>query len=246
MDEVNKKEQQIKQALEYKFNDRDIEEIVKEKDRFRKAPSNYAMKKTQLMKEKAMAEEAGEPEKARQIQEQLNELEERAEALDRLRTKNISAISYINQRNREWNIVESEKALLAEVQSERTKQMDPFTRRQCQPTIVSNSRDPAVQAAIIAHLNAKYGSGSQTELPLELSKQQELINSKKEDANNKSNSDLSEDLFKAHDFDIKIDLQVPNAESKSLSVSSKTPSVKDGTPRRSLNLEDYKKRRGLI
>lgn len=27
-------------------------QIVKEKDRFRKAPSNYAMKKTQLMKEK--------------------------------------------------------------------------------------------------------------------------------------------------------------------------------------------------
>lgn len=27
MDEVNKKEQQIKQALEYKFNDRDIEEV---------------------------------------------------------------------------------------------------------------------------------------------------------------------------------------------------------------------------
>uniref|UniRef100_A0A4W3GVS4 RNA polymerase-associated protein RTF1 homolog n=1 Tax=Callorhinchus milii TaxID=7868 RepID=A0A4W3GVS4_CALMI len=243
MDEINKKEQQIKQALEYKFNDQDIEEIVKEKDRFRKAPSNYAMKKTQLMKEKAMAEEAGEQDKARQIQEQLNELEERAEALDRLRTKNISAISYINQRNREWNIVESEKALLAEVQNEKFKQMDPFTRRQCQPTIVSNSRDPAVQAAIIAHLNAKYGSGSQADLPMELNKSG---GSKEKDSNAKSNSDLSEDLFKAHDFDIKIDLQVPNAESKSLSVSNKTPSVKDGTPRRSLNLEDYKKRRGLI
>lgn len=27
----------------------------------------------------------------------------------------------------------------------------------------------------------------------------------------KPNSDLSEDLFKVHDFDVKIDLQVPNA-----------------------------------
>jgi len=27
----------------------------------------------------------------------------------------------------------------------------------------------------------------------------------------KQNSDLSEDLFKVHDFDVKIDLQVPNA-----------------------------------
>lgn len=118
-----------------------------------------------------MAEDLGDQDKAKQIQDQLNELEERAEALDRQRTKNISAIrcvtepasigplssahapchnsqadlcilcytgstshggrlssslppfkptdsspylppSYINQRNREWNIVESEKALV--------------------------------------------------------------------------------------------------------------------------------------
>lgn len=36
------------------------------------------------------------------------------------------------------------------------------------------------------------------------------------------------------------------AEAKSLSVSSNALPVKDGAPRRSLNLEDYKKRRGLI
>lgn len=91
LDEINKKEQTIKEALNYKFNDKDIEDvspptssciistlthfsglvscssysiylftylliyllqIVKEKDRFRKAPPNYAMKKTQLLKDK--------------------------------------------------------------------------------------------------------------------------------------------------------------------------------------------------
>ncbi|CAH2327816.1 RNA polymerase-associated RTF1 homolog [Pelobates cultripes] len=242
LDEINKKEVSIKEAMNYKFNDQDIEEIVKEKERFRKAPSNYAMKKTQLMKEKAMAEEAGESEKAKQIQDQLNELEERAEALDRQRTKNISAISYINQRNREWNIVESEKALVAESQSMKQQQMDPFTRRQCKPTMVSNSRDPAVQAAIIAQLNAKYGSGGN----IDSFKDKGMNQNKDKDGNPKSTSDLSEDLFKVHDFDVKIDLQVPSSESKSLSISSKAPPTKDGAPRRSLNLEDYKKRRGLI
>ncbi|KAM4690268.1 LOW QUALITY PROTEIN: RNA polymerase-associated protein RTF1 homolog [Rhinophrynus dorsalis] len=242
LDEVNKKEVTIKEAMNYKFNDQDIEEIVKEKERFRKAPPNYAMKKTQLMKEKAMAEEAGDPDKAKQIQDQLNELEERAEALDRQRTKSISAISYINQRNREWNIVESEKALVAESQSMKEQKMDPFTRRQCKPTMVSNSRDPAVQAAIIAQLNAKYGSGG----IVEASKDKGMSQIKDKDGNPKSNSDLSEDLFKVHDFDVKIDLQVPNSESKSLAISSKAPAAKDGVPRRSLNLEDYKKRRGLI
>ncbi|XP_066550928.1 RNA polymerase-associated protein RTF1 homolog isoform X2 [Amia ocellicauda] len=241
LDEITKKEQAIKEALNYKFNDKDIEDIVKEKDRFRKAPPNYAMKKTQLLKEKAMAEEVADGEKAKQIQDQLNELEERAEALDRQRTKNISAISYINQRNRSWNIVESEKALVAEGQNAKNQQMDPFTRRQCKPTMVSNARDPSVHAAILAHLNQKYGSGSAPDNVLEKNKQ----GGKDKDLA-KTTSDLSEDLFKVHDFDVKIDLQVPNAEAKSLSVSSNALPVKDGAPRRSLNLEDYKKRRGLI
>lgn len=80
LDEITKKEQTIKEAVNYKFNDKDIEDvslclrtpasssgatcvglkhsclpslqIVKEKDRFRKAPPNYAMKKTQLLKDK--------------------------------------------------------------------------------------------------------------------------------------------------------------------------------------------------
>lgn len=129
-----------------------------------------------------------------------------------------SSWSYINQRNRSWNIVESEKALVvsvkyplskiclmhlsswiirvlfpqAEGQNAKNQQMDPFTRRQCKPTMVSNvrfvkwlitlskiinritntveinqispvgvqARDPSVHAAILAHLNQKYGSGS--------------------------------------------------------------------------------------
>lgn len=69
---------------------------------------------------------------------------------------------------------------------------------------------------------------------------------KDKDLNSKSASDLSEDLFKVHDFDVKIDLQVPSSESKALAITSKAPPAKDGAPRRSLNLEDYKKRRGLI
>ncbi|PWA29628.1 hypothetical protein CCH79_00007887 [Gambusia affinis] len=246
LDEITKKEQSIKEAMNYKFNDKDIEDIVKEKDRFRKAPPNYAMKKTQLLKDKAMAEENGDGEKVKTIQDELNELEERAEALDRQRTKNISAISYINQRNRSWNIVESEKALVAEGQNSKNQQMDPFTRRQCKPTMVSNARDPSVHAAILAHLNQKYGSGSGGMDPASTEKNKVGPANPKDKDVPKPTTDLSEDLFKVHDFDVKIDLQVPNAEAKSLSVSSNALPVKDGAPRRSLNLEDYKKRRGLI
>uniref|UniRef100_A0A8C7TJJ8 RNA polymerase-associated protein RTF1 homolog n=1 Tax=Oncorhynchus mykiss TaxID=8022 RepID=A0A8C7TJJ8_ONCMY len=229
LDEINKKEQAIKEACNYKFNDKDIEDIVKEKDRFRKAPSNYAMKKTSLLKDKAMAEESGEGDRAKEIQDQLNELEERAEHLDRQRTKNISAISYINQRNRSWNIVESEKALVVSIHT------------------TAVARDPSVHAAILQHLNEKYGEGSGKEMDLEFEMGRGAGQAALKVIDpTKNTSDLSEDLFKVHDFDVKIDLQVPNAEAKSLSVSANTLAVKDGAPRRSLNLEDYKKRRGLI
>lgn len=43
-----------------------------------------------------MAEENGDGDRVKVIQDELNELEERAEALDRQRTKNISAIRYMS------------------------------------------------------------------------------------------------------------------------------------------------------
>lgn len=71
------------------------------------------------------------------------------------------------------------------------------------------------------------------------------------------------DLFSAHDFDIKIDLEVPlpsklwnktlncwcltfSFAAQPVVVTPKpVPGLKEA-PRRSLNLEDYKKKRGLI
>ncbi|KAG7256909.1 hypothetical protein CRUP_036155 [Coryphaenoides rupestris] len=211
LDELTKKEQSIKEAMNYKFNDKDIED--------------------------AMAEESGDGDRAKGIQDELNELEERAEALDRQRTKNISAIRATE--SPDWPVEE------AEGQNAKNQQMDPFTRRQCKPTMVSNARDPSVHAAILAHLNQKYGSGSSIMDPNALDLNKGAAAQREKDAL-KASSELAEDLFKVHDFDVKIDLQVPNAEAKSLSVSSNALPVKDGAPRRSLNLEDYKKRRGLI
>ena len=45
--------------------------------------------------------------------------------------------SYINQRNRERNIKEAEKAFKVEVAEMKIAEADPFTRRQCRPTLVT-------------------------------------------------------------------------------------------------------------
>lgn len=65
LDEINKKELFIKEVFNYKFNDQDIEEIVKEKERFRKVLFNYVMKKIQLLKEKVMVEDLGDQDKVK-------------------------------------------------------------------------------------------------------------------------------------------------------------------------------------
>ncbi|VDK59098.1 unnamed protein product [Anisakis simplex] len=52
IDHVEKKEADIKKALNYRYTDEDIDKMVKEKARFKRGPLNYAIEKGQLMKMK--------------------------------------------------------------------------------------------------------------------------------------------------------------------------------------------------
>lgn len=54
----------------------------------------------------------GEDSEALEIQSRIEELEEKAEGLDKMRTSTISSISYINDRNRKRNVEEAEKAIM--------------------------------------------------------------------------------------------------------------------------------------
>ncbi|CAH1271555.1 RTF1 [Branchiostoma lanceolatum] len=262
MDEVDSKYNDIQRALKYDFKEDDIEAIVKEKERFQKSPYNFAMKKTSLMKEKEMAEATGDTDKAKVLTDKLDELEERAEELNRLRQKNISAISYINQRNRERNLVQAEEAFKTEMQELRTQKMDCFRRRNCTPTIISKAcrqsnpnqhigRDPAMSAKIVQRLNEIYGGdeglagpNEQVQVTPQLAKSE--VDGPAGTENKPGEGDHSEDLFSAHDFDIKIDLDLPEKATRPINVTKGAGPPKDGAPKRSLNLEEYKKKRGLI
>lgn len=96
---------------------------MREKERFKSNPYNYAMKKTQLMKERDSALARGDEELAREISQQIQELEERASELDKMRTSTISSISYINDRNRKRNVEEAEKAIMEEVRANKGKKV---------------------------------------------------------------------------------------------------------------------------
>ncbi|KAJ8924951.1 hypothetical protein NQ315_001116 [Exocentrus adspersus] len=233
---IEQKQADIKEAISYEFNEQDVERIIKEKQRFKSNPFNYAMRKTQLMKERDTALSRGDEELARELAQKLTDLEERASELDKLRTSTISSISYINDRNRKKNVEEAEKAIMAEFRANKGKKIDdPFTRRSTKPRM--NFRAGEKEAREVA---------ASTTVPVQERKVAE-VPVQKEAAVKKivAPAQVSQDdLFSAHDFDIKIDLEVP-LPATPVNVVPKSV-TKDLAPKRSLNLQDYKKKRGLI
>lgn len=132
----SRKKRDLHRAVNYQYTDEDIAYEVNERSRFKEVPCNFAMKKTELIRAKAEAEDMNDYEKAREIQQALDELEEQAKLLEKSRSsKTFTAISYVNERNRFKNIEESERVLK---ESKSVKTEDPFTRRKCTPTIVHN------------------------------------------------------------------------------------------------------------
>ncbi|XP_057672623.1 RNA polymerase-associated protein Rtf1 [Diorhabda carinulata] len=232
---MEQKQMDIKEAISYEFNEKDVERIIQEKSRFKANPYNYAMKKTQLMKERDGAMSRGDEDLARELAQKLAALEERASELDKLRTSTISSISYINDRNRKKNVEEAEKAIMAEVRANKGKKIeDPFTRRSTKPRMNFKSGEKEARDLKEAEMEKKLSD-------LKTNEVKAVVETKKSVHVAQVSQD---DLFSAHDFDIKIDLEVPLAATP-VNVVPKAV-TKDLAPKRSLNLQDYKKKRGLI
>lgn len=92
---------------------------------------------------------------------------------------------------------------------------------------------------------------SQENVQTESGSDQGDASKKASDPGGLNSKEKSDNLFSAHDFDIEIDLDGPifskSFDSASTAVMPKpVMNVKDSGPKRSLNLEDYKKKRGLI
>ncbi|OXU27587.1 hypothetical protein TSAR_000181 [Trichomalopsis sarcophagae] len=231
-EEMDQKLKDIKEAMVYEFKEEDIEKIVQEKGRFKGTPYNYAMKKAQLMRERDAANCRGDDETASRLNIEISELEERASDLDKKRSATISSISYINDRNRKKNVEEAEKAILEEIKANRGKVVDdPFTRRSTRPKMFSQKDDneqqePAPTLKVIETV------------------QKPVVKEKEPTPEVKKKQNT--DLFNAHNFDIMIDLEVPIANNPVNVLPKPINNMKDSGPRRSLNLEDYKKKRGLI
>lgn len=129
------------------------------------------------------------------------------------------------------------------MEEQRSLKADPFTRRQCRPTIVTKSLDPTIDAAMKVRYAAKYQMETAVSGLAKETRRRSAENTEINRVGTKATTDG--DLFDVHDFDVKIDLEVPTVSTVATAkpaMDSRAPAA----PRRSLNLADYKKRKGLI
>lgn len=159
----------------------------------------------------------------------LQELEERANELDKRRTSSIQLISYINNRNRKKNVEEAEKAIIEEAKANKgLKFSDPFTRRSTKPKMAFKALQEPQEEIMIAPE------------PPKISKAQRERREREEHSS-------ADNLYSLHDFEIELDVPMPMGNVAALPKPVE-PKIQDSGPkiRRCLNLEDYKKKRGLI
>ncbi|CAL4069300.1 unnamed protein product, partial [Meganyctiphanes norvegica] len=209
MEQVAKKEKDIKGLVYYQYTSDDIDKMIEEKARFNRNPTNFAVAKTLLMKEKDMALQKGEDALVEELNEKLMELEDKANSLDKRRSATISSISYINERNRKNNVEKAERAILAEIAARKgVQEDDPFTRVKCRPTISTKvSKEPEINSstALLLQEAEKKKKEEEKKKSAEVEKEKEKVTKKNNDERKKVQSEC---LFAAHDFDVKIDLDV--------------------------------------
>ena len=147
----------------------------------------------------------GEEEESERLTKELAELEERADELSkRSLSSTLSSISFINERNRKRNVERAEEAILEEIRaSGGQKAEDPFTRRSTKPRMIHRpNTDGFPQSDTFPMLPQKPSVSRSND-----------NESNKPEAADKSKTSVpkpkTSDLFTAHDFDIKIDLEVP-------------------------------------
>lgn len=154
-------------------------------------------------------------------------MEQRANELDKRRSSSISLISYINDRNRKKNVEEAEKAIIEEAKANKgLKVSDPFTRRSTKPKMAFRPCQEPEEELLMT--------------PLEPPKSSRM-------KEKKSAEHTSADVYSLHDFEIDLDVAIP-LNSNVAAVPKPVEKIQDSGPkiRRSLNLEEYKKQRGIL
>lgn len=235
---VDTKHKAIQKAMNHEFTEAEIEYIVKEKQKFRKNPRNYAAKKSDILTQKQLAETLGDYAEVEKLKADLEDIEVDADKLSKQRNKSLTAISYINDKNRLRTTEQIEEALKNEYQEEKSAVPNPFQRRRTVPSVVTPNyqatEDASKHSDILKKLaeeREKHDSDKKSVSEAETKKAEQLAKESK-----------VVDPFELHNgCDIDIDIGPVDAAP---AVSPSPDSSASG--RRRINLSDYNKRIGLM
>jgi len=245
---VDEKVANINTALTYRFSSTDVDKILASKEKFAKGPKNYAMAKAKLKKDKVNAQVEGNAKLVEEIDVKLAELEERAEMLDKARTGSLSNISFINDRNRRSNVARAERGIREEEKRMKLegKVDDPFTRRKTRPVLSMPKKDHTEEmtSELLLQLEKERKSKEEESTPIKQEK-----GSIKKGKQSETTEEVC-DIFNVHNFDIDINIggseSSPSLTSIAVKPVNASQSANSSTNKRSLKLEDYKKRKGII
>ena len=177
--------------------------------------------------------------------------ERRAEEKDQIRSGSLSTVTFINDRNRKGNF---ERAMIGlKEEEERLKKegyaQDPFTRRKTRPILSQPKQKTEDGQVMTSDLLLKLEQEKKEKLEKEnIEAAEKLV--EKENKDEKPTKKDVPDIFNAHDFDIDIDID-PSENQISLNSMGVRPvatthTVPLGPTKKSIKLEDYKKRKGII
>ena len=230
---IDEKAKAIKEALEHEYTNEEIDFIVKEKNKFRKNPRNFAQKKSDILMQKQMAETMGDYGEVEKLKADLEDLETEADRKSKIQNKGLNAISYINDKNRISTTLRIEEVLRKEYAAEKISDPSPFRRRKTVPSIVTPKFQDKQSEIEIFKRKLREEQEQREKPPEPEVKARPVLSEKKFD-----------DPFELHtncDIDIDIDIG-PSSMSPP---TSQRPSS-SAQPKRGLNLSDYKKRTGLM
>uniref|UniRef100_A0A914HKE0 Uncharacterized protein n=1 Tax=Globodera rostochiensis TaxID=31243 RepID=A0A914HKE0_GLORO len=188
------------------------------------------------------AEQCGDADRARDLQQQVSELEEKAKKIEYQRTKSLSAISAINQRNRD-HMKQSFLGTGLVRTEDREKDDDPFTRKSARMKVVAGAARSKTAAG---------GNVGSSSISTVISSRGSLSSSSDTSSpSKKAQLPSAHDLFNAHGIDINIDIKVPAVAGGSFRAppiaDSQAPRMQQkASSSRTLTLEEYKKKRGLV
>lgn len=278
--QIDIKSKELKTYNNYRFNDSDIDYIINEKKRFSQKSDKIAEKKIELLKEREEADQLGEIDRVKEIDQLIAELNEKQHDQLMRRNGSFNLLATINQRNREESNKRVEDAMRSDYERQKGEGDDPFKRRkgfldvsealkkkgeaqlaasEIKAAEAKAAKEKAKQAEKAVKKNENVVVYEDLLAPViktavpkadELPTSYDVLHMKKQNQT-KSNENTNNDLFQAHNFDININLTVPSFNAPAASVAPEISENRFNTggshlSRRALNLDEYKKKKGLI